>query len=138
MCKQDKEITGFYDGTCPLCSWEVNHLKNKNTDGHIAFENIHDGNFSDKYPNLEKQKLDDLLHVQRSNGEFKTGIDATYTLWETVGMGRWFAPLKWRWLRVILKPSYKFFAKYRHTITAVLFPLHTYRLKKKGKKAQHE
>jgi predicted DCC family thiol-disulfide oxidoreductase YuxK len=119
-----KNITVFYDGNCPLCNWEISHLKQRDSDKHINFENIHCEQFAAKYPTLNKQNLDDILHVQQSNGQFQTGIDATYLLWDTVGLGKWLAPLKWKWLRPTLKYSYLLFAKYRHKITAVLFAQH--------------
>ncbi|MGK0445308.1 MAG: putative DCC family thiol-disulfide oxidoreductase YuxK [Bermanella sp.] len=132
MSNSKKDITVFYDGQCPLCSWEIDHLKKKDVNQRIGFEDIHGDEFATKHPNLNKQQLDNLLHVQQSDGQFQTGIDATYLLWQTVGMGKWFAPLKWKWLRVVLKPSYLLFARYRHSITALLFPVRTYRARKKA------
>lgn len=123
----DKNITVFYDGQCPLCNWEINHLKKLDTQQNIQFENIHNASFSNRHPQLNPQQLDALLHVQTSNGEFQTGLDATYLLWSSVGLTKWVKPLKWKWLQPILKPCYRFFAKHRHTITRLCFSRHTKR-----------
>ena len=117
MKPQNGKITVFYDGSCPICNWEITHLKNKDTYNHILFENIRDASFESSHPELDIQTLDALLHVKTSEGDWVTGLDATYLLWQTVGLGKWFSPLKWRWLQPILKPSYLIFAKYRHDIT---------------------
>jgi predicted DCC family thiol-disulfide oxidoreductase YuxK len=137
MPNNDEKITVFYDGHCPLCDWEINHLKKKDSENNIEFEDIKSESFSTKYPNLNKQQLDALLHVQQSDGQWQTGLDATYLLWNTVGAGKWFSPLKWRWLRPILKPCYLVFAKYRHNITSVLFPKRAAHLVNKTKQETH-
>lgn len=121
MKRTDERITVFYDGSCPLCNWEITHLKRKDKQNNIVFENIQDDSFESNYPELNKQTLDALLHVKTSTGEWVTGLDATYLLWSTVGLGKWFSPLKWQWLHPITKPSYLLFAKYRHRLTGILF-----------------
>ena len=121
MTLSNEMITVFYDGSCPLCNWEITHLKRKDTQNRIIFEDIQDESFEANYPDLNKQTLDALLHVKTASGEWVTGLDATYLLWSSVGLGKWFSPFKWPWLQPITKPCYLLFAKYRHQITGILF-----------------
>ena len=136
MSKSDNKMTVFYDGRCPLCNWEISHLKKRDHELNIHFENIHCEQFPLKHPKLNKQTLDALLHVQQPNGQWVKGLDANYLLWDSVGLGKWFLPLKWQRCRPILNFCYLTFAKYRHSITSVLFPNHAQRLAKQKKKQE--
>ena len=46
------KLTLFYDGMCPLCQKEMQHLIKYNTAGHLAFVDIMEPGFSEAYPFL--------------------------------------------------------------------------------------
>lgn len=121
MKKSDDNITVYYDGQCPMCSFEIDHLKKADKTNKIRFEDIKADNFSERHPELDIETLDALLHVKDTSGKWIKGLDANYLMWKTVGFEKWLAPLKWQWLRPIANPLYRGFAKHRHTIASLLF-----------------
>ena len=124
MADSKPDITVYYDGQCPMCNFEIGHLKKADTQNKIQFEDIKAEGFSELNPKLNTETLDAILHVKDANGKWIKGLDANYLMWQTVGRGKWFSPLKWKWLRPISSPIYACFAKYRHTLAALLFRKH--------------
>ncbi|EAT11347.1 DUF393 domain-containing protein [Bermanella marisrubri] len=114
-------VTLFYDGNCPLCLYEVRHLRRWDTQHRVIFEDIHQPDFAQRYPDLDIAELDARLHALDGQGIWHTGLAATYVVWESVGKGNWMLPLRWNWSRRLLEPAYWLFAKYRHRITGLLF-----------------
>ena len=63
----------YYDGQCPLCSAEMQKLKN-HSNGQLQLQDIHSLQEKPDLPN--KQDLLTILHLANSDGEFLTGLDA--------------------------------------------------------------
>lgn len=114
------ELIIFYDGTCPLCATEMRHLHQCDREGVICFENIYADDFAQRYPAINREKADRILHAQRRNGEILLGLDVTYHAWALVGKRRWVAPLRWPVIKPLADALYLFFARYRHPISRLL------------------
>ncbi|MGB2045074.1 MAG: thiol-disulfide oxidoreductase DCC family protein [Porticoccaceae bacterium] len=113
-------LTIFYDGGCPLCVAEMRHLQKLNTAGNIAFENIYEKDFSERFPHINQQQADRILHGQTSDGSMLYGLDVTYRAWVLVGKRRWVAVLRWPLIKWFADIGYLFFARYRYTISGLL------------------
>ncbi|NVK55012.1 MAG: DUF393 domain-containing protein [Alteromonadaceae bacterium] len=111
------ELTIFYDGGCPLCAIEMRHLKKRNQDGQLAFEDILADDFSVRYPSLDWQALNNRIHAMRSDGSLVVGLDATYQAWRLVGRGWLYAPLRWPLIRPVADWLYLKFARHRYTVS---------------------
>lgn len=79
------QLTIFYDGGCPLCAAEIDHLKKLNSELNLAFENIYATDFTQRFPHIDKQAADLVLHGQLQSGEMIYGLEVTYQAWAMVG-----------------------------------------------------
>ena len=107
----------FYDGHCPLCRKEMDHLRRYNTDGVLRFEDIQQDDFEHRYPQLDWDALNNRIHVQRPDGTVVTGLDATHAAWQAVGKGWLYAPLRWPLIRHVADYAYSLFARHRYSIS---------------------
>lgn len=114
------ELIVFYDGGCPLCVSEMRHLSRLDTEGVISLENIYAENFSERFPHIDQQRADQILHGQLANGEVIYALDVTYKAWTLVGKRHWVTILRWPVVKQVADYSYLFFAKYRGTISRLL------------------
>ena len=113
-------LTIFYDSNCPLCSSEINQLRAYDNGEQLLFEDINAVDFIQRYPYIDKIDANKLLHGQLSNGKLIYGLDVTCLAWKTVGKHRWLAILRWPVIRWFADISYRFFARYRNTISTLL------------------
>lgn len=110
-------LTLFYDGMCPLCQKEMQHLIKYNRDQRLAFVDIMDPDFSKQYPHLDWDALNNRIHGEFSDGRIVTGLDCTYWAWKLVGKGWVYAPLRWPVIRWFADLAYNIFAKHRYKIS---------------------
>jgi predicted DCC family thiol-disulfide oxidoreductase YuxK len=117
---QNSPLTIFYDGYCPLCSIEMNKLKQLDKQQNISFVDIQEPSFSTQYPHLDWQALDARIHGYLADGSLITGLDVTYLAWKLVGKGWVYAPLRWPVISWFADIAYNIFAKHRHRISSFL------------------
>lgn len=110
-------LTLFYDSSCPLCNKEITQLKTYDKEQDILFEDINDATFTTRYPYIDKNKANAILHGQLSDGSMIYGLDVTCLAWKTVGKHQWLAVLRWPVIRFFADISYRFFARYRNRIS---------------------
>lgn len=79
----------FYDGNCPLCSTEMQQLKQADKHSLITIEDLNAADFSERYRHINKNQALTYLQAQLKNGELIYGLDVTYQAWKTVGKHRW-------------------------------------------------
>lgn len=109
----------FYDGHCPMCSLEMQHLLKHDKQHRIQLENIHDEHFEDNFPHINPDKALEILHGEY-NGNILLGLDVTHRAWTLIGKGLWVAPLGWPVFKQIAHSFYLLIAKYRHPISRFL------------------
>ncbi|MFT5837939.1 MAG: putative DCC family thiol-disulfide oxidoreductase YuxK [Flavobacteriales bacterium] len=117
---KNSHLTIFYDGYCPLCSIEMNKLKQLDKQQNIAFVDIQEPSFSADYPHLDRQELDARIHGYLADGSLISGLDVTYLAWKLVGKGWVYAPLRWPVIKWFADIAYNVFAKHRHRISYFL------------------
>lgn len=110
----------FYDGHCPLCRTEMNHLRRYDQHQTLQMVDIQSQTFAHNYPHLDWDALNNRIHVQLDDGTMISGLDATYKVWEAVGKGWLYAPLRWRYIRPVADWLYIRFARNRYTISFLL------------------
>lgn len=114
------ELTIFYDAGCPLCAREIGHLERLDNAKKLAFEDIYAPLFTERFPHINLLKADRILHGQWQDGAMIYGLDVTYHSWALVGKGHWVAILRWPLFKQLAELGYRFFARYRHRISALL------------------
>ncbi len=110
-------LTLFYDSYCPLCVKEMTHLCKKDTRQQLSFEDIHQEDFASRFPDIDAEKANQILHAVNADGHLLLGLDATYAAWQAIGRGMLIAPLRWPIISVIADKCYRWFARNRYSIS---------------------
>ncbi len=101
--------TLYYDGQCPLCSLEINHLR-KLSDGRLALVDIH----SLDEPPLDREILLGVLHLRTADGIWLRGIDASVQAWASTRIGYLWRVLRWPVIGGIADTAYNKWAQIRY------------------------
>ena len=117
-----KPFTLFYDGACPLCLAEITFLKARNQAGLLSFVDINSANYDPQQVGVSCQEA---LAKMYGQVEGETPINGVAVFGEAYRRAD-LKTLAWifsrPWMMPILKPSYWFFAKYRHGISSLIGP----------------
>ena len=114
------ELTMYYDGLCPLCAREIDHLSRLDKAGKLAFVDIQQEGFARSYPHIDPDAASTILHADTSDGELLLGLDVTYRAWSLVGRGFLIAPLRWPVVRWFADKAYLWFARNRYKVSGWL------------------
>jgi predicted DCC family thiol-disulfide oxidoreductase YuxK len=111
-------LTVFFDGSCPLCTKEMDTLANFDIHSRIHFVNL---NHQVSLPlGITHAAAFDTLHVIDTQGQLRTAVDANVLLWETVGRKPWLRMLRWPVVSIFANVGYRLFAKYREFFSLLL------------------
>ncbi|KLV05561.1 hypothetical protein ABT56_11390 [Photobacterium aquae] len=115
-----KNLTLFFDSSCPLCTKEMHLLKQADSNNLIEIEDILASDFTQRYPDIDPVKANIILHGRLKDGRLLLGLDATAKAWALTGKKTWV-----QWFRLpLIKPiadlGYKIFAKHRYRISYLL------------------
>ena len=110
----------FYDGGCPLCLAEMKQLIKLDRQKKIDLVDINQESFEEDYPEIDRQKADQILHGQLADGTILLGLDVTHKAWSLVGKGRWTAIIRWPIIRPLADFAYLKFARHRHFLSRVI------------------
>lgn len=110
-------LTIFYDAQCPLCQREMDQLSNYDQSKQLCLEDINAADFGTRYPHIDPQKANRILHAQTQTGELLLGLDATWAAWKTVGHHRWIGILRWPIIRWFADHAYLWFARNRMKVS---------------------
>lgn len=106
-----KKIKVFYDGGCKVCSKEIKFYSRLDKNNKIEWVNILTDNCNTL---IQKKRLLEILHVQKTNGEIVTGVNAFYVIWRELKYFRVLSfILKLPFFRVIAEIFYKVWLKFR-------------------------
>lgn len=114
--RRQSQLTLFYDGKCPLCTREMDHLKSKNK-GTLIFIDITEPDALKNYPQIRYEKAMNVLHGLNENNQILLGLDANCRAWDLVGYGRRVNWLRWPIIRELSDRAYLVFAKHRHRMS---------------------
>jgi len=117
-----KPFTLFYDGACPLCLAEITYLESRNKAGLLSFVDINSASYDPQKVGVSCKEALARMYGQVEGeapingvavfGEAYLRADLTILAWIFTRP----------WMMPILKPSYWFFAKYRHGISSFIGP----------------
>jgi len=79
--KEAKETKVFFDGTCPLCSREINFYKRKGKGANIIWVDISLLDTGDVFPGLTKEEALKRFHLLDYKGRLLSGAKAFAALW---------------------------------------------------------
>lgn len=117
-----EKLTLFYDGTCPLCQAEILFLSGRNQAGLLDFVDIHSELFEPEKVGVSCEAALAAMYGQFANGALIEGVAVFPEAYRRVNLPQ----LAWIFSRKSLQPfwrmCYRFFAKNRHAISALLGP----------------
>jgi predicted DCC family thiol-disulfide oxidoreductase YuxK len=130
-------LTLLYDASCPMCSLEMDHLRERNTDGHLVFVNIAAPGFDASTYGATLAQMNAEIHGVKPDGGLLRGVEVLRLAYAAVGLGWVIHPTGWPVLRPAFDLGYRLFAKHRMRISAVLGPailaIRNHRAKRRAK-----
>jgi predicted DCC family thiol-disulfide oxidoreductase YuxK len=116
-------LTLLYDAACPVCSLEMDHLRQRNAMGQLLFVDIAAPGFDASAWNTTLAELDAEIHGVTPDGSHLIGLAALRAAYAAVGLGWVLRPTAWGPLAPLADAGYRLFARYRRPISAAAAPL---------------
>ncbi|WP_394131858.1 thiol-disulfide oxidoreductase DCC family protein [Shewanella maritima] len=110
-------LTIFYDSACPLCSREMAQLKHHDRFNKILLEDLNAEDISERYPMLDVERANTVLHGITEDGQWLLGLDVTARAWGLVGKHCWVKLLRLPLIKPIADKAYLSFAANRYQIS---------------------
>ncbi len=86
-----QKLTIFYDGGCPICKKEIELYRKIDPQKSLVWEDITSLK-EDRMPTgKSREQLLEIFHVEGSNGEWHTGVDAFGAIWSRLPVLRRFS-----------------------------------------------
>jgi predicted DCC family thiol-disulfide oxidoreductase YuxK len=116
-------LTLLYDAGCPVCSLEMDHLRERDRHGRLCLVDISAPGFDATAFGLDWSALDAELHALCPDGGVVRGVAALRLAYGAVGLGWLLGATGWPVLRPVFDSAYKIFARHRRTISRAAAPL---------------
>ncbi len=106
----------LYDGSCPLCSWEMHNLMRRDRHGQLGFIDIQSPDFTAAIYGVTLETLMGRLHGITADGRMLVGVDTLIECYRAVGW--WWAYLPLRIIpRRLANLAYGWFADHRYELS---------------------
>jgi len=116
-------LTLLYDAACPVCSLEMDHLRERDARGHLAFVDIAAPAFDAAAYRTTHAALDAELHGVWADGSVIKGLATLRAAYAAVGLGWVLRPTALAPVRPVFDLAYRLFARYRRPISRAAAPL---------------
>ena len=119
----DYPLTLFYDAACPVCSLEMDHLRERDVSGRLVFVDIGSPGFDAAAHGTTLQAMNAEIHAKRPDGSMLKGVEVLRLAYEAVGLGWVLRASAWPMLRPTFDVAYRVFARHRIAISRAAAPL---------------
>lgn len=116
-------LTLFYDAACPVCSLEMDHLRERCRDGRLVFVDIAQPGFDAAAHGATFEAMDAEIHGRCADGRMLRGVEVLRLAYDAAGIGWALAPTGWGPLRPLFDAGYRVFARHRRPISRAAAPL---------------
>ena len=116
-------MTLFYDAACPVCSLEMDHLRERDLAGRLIFVDIGAAGFDAAAHGATLQAMNAEIHAMRPDGSMLMGVEVLRLAYEAVGLGWVLRASAWPLLRPAFDVAYRRFARHRIAISRAAAPL---------------
>jgi len=113
----------LYDAQCPVCSLEMDHLRERCRDGRLQFVDISRPGFDAARFGLTFEAVDAEIHGIRPDGSVLKGVEVLRLAYAAAGLGWVMRPTGWAPLRPLFDIGYRVFARHRRRISIAAAPL---------------
>lgn len=117
------DLTLFYDASCPVCALEMDHLRERNLEGRLAFVDISVPGFDPSPYGATLEAMNAEIHALLPDGQVIHGVEVLRRAYDAVGLGWVLKPTGWGPLRPMFDQGYRWFAKNRVGISRRAGPL---------------
>lgn len=122
MVNDNRKLSLFYDGACPLCQAEIQFLAGRNQAQLLEFIDINSAAYNPAVIGVSCEQALAAMYGQFSDGTLIKGVAVFSAAYSRANLP-WLA---WVFSRKILQPllalGYRFFAKNRHSIAGIFGP----------------
>jgi len=116
-------LTLFYDAACPVCSFEVDCLRDRSRDGKLVFVDIAAPGFDPSAHGATAAGMGAEIHGLCADGTMLRGVEVMRHAYDAADLGWVLRPTGWPMLRPFFDASYRVFARHRHEISRAAAPL---------------
>jgi predicted DCC family thiol-disulfide oxidoreductase YuxK len=116
-------LTLLYDAQCPVCSLEMDHLRERCRDGRLRFVDISQPDFDATPYGVTLAAMDAEIHGIRPDRSVIRGVGVLRLAYDAAGLGWVMRPTGWAPLRPLFDAGYRVFARHRRRISAAAAPL---------------
>jgi len=121
--KSTYPMTVFYDAACPVCSLEIDHLRERCIDGRLVFIDIASIGFDPTLYGVTLHDMNAEIHGLCADGRMLRGLEVMRLAYDAADLGWVMRPTGWAPLRPLFDAGYRAFARHRHTISRTAAPL---------------
>jgi predicted DCC family thiol-disulfide oxidoreductase YuxK len=122
MSNDLQKLTLFYDGACPLCQAEILFLSGRNEASLLEFIDVNSDQYDPNQVGVSCEQALAAMYGQYADGSLISGAAVFPEAYRRANLPF----LAWIFSRKLLQPllkfSYQFFAKNRHTISQIFGP----------------
>ena len=115
-------LTLLYDASCPVCRLEMDHLRERCTDGRLRFVDISTPGFDPAPYGATLEAMNAVIHGITADGRTLKGVETLRAAYAAAGLGWVLRPSGWPLLQPAFDAGYRVFARHRHSISRVLRP----------------
>ena len=116
-------LTLLYDGACPVCSLEMDHLRARNSTGRLVFVDIAAPGFDATPYGATPAELDAEIHAIAADGTTLRGMDVLRLAYAAAGLGWVLQPTGLGPLKPVFDAGYRVFARHRRSISHAAAPV---------------
>jgi len=116
-------LTLFYDAACPVCSLEMDHLRERDRAARLRFVDIGAPGFDATAHGVTLEAMNAEIHAKRADGSMLKGVEVLRLAYDAVGLGWVLRASAWPPLRPAFDIGYRLFARHRLAISSAAAPL---------------
>lgn len=123
--------TIYFDGSCPLCSAEIDHYASYDDGNRLGFVDVSAAG-AELGSDLSSNEAMRRFHVRRADGTLLSGARAFIAVWEALPGWQWAARIaKAPGATTVLEVSYRIFLKIRPIMSKLVWRLSRVRERRK-------
>ena len=110
-------ITIYFDGSCKLCSSEINNLVARDKKGAILLVDCSPVDFDDRGLPASRETMMNMIHARDATGVWMCGIDVFIAAYRAANLGIVSRILAHRWVKPLAARGYPWVVRNRHWIS---------------------